>query len=380
MKLLYSSILPLRVLPGQELFVDRVKEALSKSDEVHIAVGYISKAALQELDSLVSDYGIKRIILTIGMYYIEGIPEGSYHTALQLHKKWQNQEIGEIRFVRPFKYHGKAYAFFCGGQPIEAIVGSNNLGALKLEASNLRQYELAAYTTEAGEVNEVFEHISRLEARICSLPITDIRDMKIIRETNNALVGQEFVSKVTQEEVRAYQDTMTELSFEIPLKVPKDRNDQSMRGSNINVCYASGRKRVWWEAEIIVGKDIRTLPGYPEWQKPFMAVTDDGWKFQVWTCGQYNKNLYSKDDLKIMGRWIKGRLVAAGLVDPINTVERDTDGLGVITEEMLRRYGRTTITLTKTSLTTKTEDGEELDVWMLSFLPESAKPMLTEDA
>lgn len=385
MKLLYSNILPLRPSAGQELFIDRFSDALSRSDEVHIAVGYISKAALLELDSLVATYGNKKVVLTIGMYYIEGMPEGSYHVALDLHKKWQDTGIGEIRFVRPFKYHGKAYVFYKDCQPIEAIVGSNNLGAIKLEASNLRQYELAAYTTEPDEIAEVYAHICKLEARICSLPITDIRDMKLIRDTNTALVGQEFVSKVTQEEVRAYQDKMTDVSFEIPLKVPRDRNDPGMRGSNINVCYAKGRKRVWWEIEIIVGKEIRDLPGYPEWQKPFMAVTDDGWKFQVWTCGgsdgkpDKNKNLYSKDDLKIMGRWIKGRLVAAGLVDPINTVEKDTEGKGVITEEMLRKYGRTTITLTKTELTTITEDGEELDVWILSFLPESVKAVGTGD-
>lgn len=379
MKLLYSNILPLRAMPGQELFIDRFADAIGGSDEVHIAVGYISKAALQELDALVEASGIKKIILTIGMLYIEGMPEGSYHVALELHNKWTDAGIGAIRFVRPFKYHGKAYVFYKDGKPVEAIIGSNNLGAIKLEASNLRQYELAAHTTEPEEITEIYEHIQRLEARICSLPITDIKDMKLIRETNNALVGQEFVSKVTAEEVKAYQDKMTELSFEIPLKVPKDKNDPSMRGSNINVCYASGRKRVWWESEIIVGKEIRTLPGYPEWQKPFMAITDDGWKFQVWTCGQFNKNLYSKDDLKIMGRWIKGRLVAAGLVDPINTVEKDTEGKGVITEEMLRRYGRTSITLTKTELTTTTDDGEVLDVWMLSFLPESAKPAIGED-
>lgn len=385
MKLLYSNILPLRPSAGQELFIDRFSNALSRSDEVHIAVGYISKAALIELDTMITTYAIKKIVLTIGMYYLEGMPEGSYLVALDLHKKWQATGVGEIRFVRPFKYHGKAYAFFNAGQPIEAIVGSNNLGAIKLEASNLRQYELAAYTTEPAEIAEINAHIAKLEARICSLPITDIRDMKLIRDTNTALVGQEFVSKVTMEEVQAYQDRMTDVSFEIPLKVPKDQNDPSMRGSNINVCYAKGRKRVWWEIEIIVGKEIRNLPGYPEWQQPFMAVTDDGWKFQVWTCGgsegkpDKNKNLYSKDDLKIMGRWIKGRLVAAGLVDPINTVEKDTAGKGVITEEMLRKYGRTTITLTKTELTTITEDGEELDVWMLSFLPESVKAAETED-
>ena len=44
MKLLYSNILPLRPSAGQELFIDRFSDALSRSDEVHIAVGYISKA------------------------------------------------------------------------------------------------------------------------------------------------------------------------------------------------------------------------------------------------------------------------------------------------------------------------------------------------
>ena len=120
-----------------------------------------------------------------------------------------------------------------------------------------------------------------------------------------------------------------------------------------------------------VSKSIRDLPGYPLHQQPFMAVTDDGWKFQAWTCGQNNKNLYSKDDLKIMGRWIKGRLVAAGLVEPVNRVESDLGGKGVITHKMLNKYGRDTITLTKTDIMTKTEDGTELEVWMLSFLPES---------
>lgn len=43
------------------------------------------------------------------MYYIEGMPEGSYHTALKLNKKWQDSGIGEVRVVRSFKYHGKVY-------------------------------------------------------------------------------------------------------------------------------------------------------------------------------------------------------------------------------------------------------------------------------
>lgn len=218
---------------------------------------------------------------------------------------------------------------------------------------------------------EVSAHIRDIMLPKCSANISELQDVPLVREVNKALVDQEFVLKVTPEEVEAYKKRMTEVSFEIPLKVPEDENDLSMRGSNINVCYAGGRKRVWWEIEMVVSKSIRDLPGYPLHQKPFMAITDDGWRFQAWTCGQDNKNLYSKDDLKIMGRWIKGRLVAAGLVEPVNRVEADQEGKGVITHKMLNKYGRDTITLTKTDIMTKTEDGTELEVWMLSFLPES---------
>ena len=259
------------------------------------------------------------------------------------------------------------------------MVGSHNLGAVKLEASNLRQYELSAVTEEPEELQEISAHVRNIMLPKCSANIADLRDVPLIREVNRALVDQEFVSKVTPEEVDAYKKRMTEVSFELPLKVPEDENDQSMRGSNINVCYASGRKRVWWEIEMVVSKSIRDLPGYPLHQQPFMAVTDDGWKFQAWTCGQNNKNLYSKDDLKIMGRWIKGRLVAAGLVEPVNRVESDLNGKGVITHKMLNKYGRDTITLTKTDIVTKTEDGTELEVWMLSFLPESRHQQEAED-
>ena len=99
MKLLYSNILPLRATPGQELFIDRFGEAICAADEVHIAVGYISKAALQELDALVESSGIKKIVLTIGMLYIEGMPEGSYHVALELHNKWTATKELDVSIV-----------------------------------------------------------------------------------------------------------------------------------------------------------------------------------------------------------------------------------------------------------------------------------------
>lgn len=369
MRLLYTNILPLRTKPDEQNFVDYFRDAMSKSDTVEIATGYVSRGAIIELSKMIVEYHIRSVSIIVGMYYHEGMPEGIYNALCDLHESLQTNGIGSVYIVRPFSYHGKVYAFYKDGQPIAGIVGSNNLGAIKLEASNLRQYEMAAATEEPSEISEISAHIHDLMSRRCSFPLPEITDIKLVRQQNNALIDQEFVERVTPEDVDAYKGHCTDISFEIPLKVPADKNDDKMRGSNINVCYASGRKRVWWECEVVVSKQIRDLPGYPEWQKPFMGITDDGWRFQVWTCGQNNKNLYSKDDLKIMGRWIKGRLVAAGLVEPINNVSNDPDCRGLITEEVLRRYGRNTITLTKTDQQTALEDGTVLDVWMLSFLP-----------
>lgn len=371
MRLLYSNILPLRLEEGQQTFIEYFNEVSAQSDRLDIAVGYVSKASLKELEKVVEENGISNVNLIIGMYYLEGMPEGTYHAAISLNEAWREAGIGEVRIVKALKYHGKLYTFYKEGYPVAGIIGSNNLGSLKLEASNLRQYEISTVTEDPHEIEEVSKIISRLKEPNCSANIQEIK-VPLVREVNSALVDQEFVTRITSDEVEAYKRNITGISFEIPLKVPVNHADQKMRGSNINVCYASGRKRVWWEIEMVVGKEIRDLPGYPEYQLPFMAVTDDGWKFKVWTCGQNNKNLYSKDDLKIMGRWIKGRLAASGLVEPVNQVEADTEFRGLITGEVLEKYGRNTITLTKTTLKTIVEDGTEMDVWMLSFLPDNA--------
>ena len=48
------------------------------------------------------------------MYYSDGIPESIFHAAKRINLKWKNEGRGEIRFVRPFKYHGKVYCFYKG--------------------------------------------------------------------------------------------------------------------------------------------------------------------------------------------------------------------------------------------------------------------------
>lgn len=376
MKLLYSNILPLSISEGQETITKCFNEQIAKSNRVEIAVGYISRAALIELDRLVDEHNISEICLTIGMYYIEGMPEGSYHTALEVNKKWRAAGIGEIRIVTPFKYHGKLYCFYKDGDPFSAIIGSANLGAIKLDSSSRRQYEISSITDDFAECKEITEFIEMLKEPNCSSNIADITGMPLVREINTALNSIETITQIPQTAVELYAKHKTRVSFVLPIKVPAynerhmDDNKHYTK-SNINVSYAAPRSRRksrdWYETQMTVSKEITRTKGYPEKNRPFFVVTDDGYWFKAHTTSDGNKQFSAVGDELILGRWIKGRLAAAGLVIHVNDTQADTDRKGMITKEMLQTYGCDSLVLSKTDQKALDEDGSELDVWFLSF-------------
>ena len=71
-----------------------------------------------------------------------------------------------------------------------------------------------------------------------------------------------------------------------------------------------------------------------------------------------------------MGRWLKGRLAAAGLVTPVNDTGADIEHRGMITREMLDAYGADNLVFCRTDQKAIDEDGAELSVWTLSFISE----------
>lgn len=376
MKLLYSNILPLGTEDNQETISDRFLKEISSSDVVEIAVGYVSKAALQELEQMVDTQKIRRIVLTIGMYFVEGMPESIYHTAIALNHKWVDAGIGEIRIVRAFKYHGKLYAFYKDDQVKSAIIGSANLGVIKLEANNRRQYEVSAVTEDTSECNEIATLIRKMAAPAMSARIDDVVGMPIIRELNTSLTGVDTVEQIPQTQVELFERHKTNISFVLPIKVPAYDERHMDDGkhytkSNLNVSYAAPRSarksRDWYETQFTVSKQITWLGGYPEKNATFAVVTDDGYTFKAHTTSDGNKQFSAVGDELILGRWIKGRLAAAGLVTPVNDTQADKDRTGMITKEMLAAYGCDRLVLTKTDQKTEDEEGNMLDVWILSF-------------
>lgn len=382
MKLLYTNMLPLETSNKQQTIIDCFKEQLEIADRIEIAVGYVSRASIDELDSMVSTHKIDKICLNIGMYYSDGMPESSYHTALKINKKWQFDGIGEIRIIRAFNYHGKVYCFYKNGRPFSAIIGSANLGVIKLDGSNRRQYEIASLITNNEECEEIAEFIEQLKQPRCSAKINDITNMKLIFEKNTSLSGIELVTEVPPSNVEFYKSCVPISSFLLPLKVPSADERHMDDGkhftkSNVNVCYAAPRNkrkpRDWFETQLTVSKEITRTKGYPEKNVPFFVITDDGYWFKAHTTSDGNKQFSAVGDELIMGRWLKGRLAAAGLVSPVNDTQRDIDRKGMITKEMLREYGCVNLYLKKTGQKALDDNGNSLDVWMLSFKPNETK-------
>ena len=374
--ILYSNILPMGLEEDQKTIIDCFHEQAALADQIEIAVGYLSRSSLDEIERIVDENQISSIVITAGMYYVEGMPEGTYRTALKLNRKWQEQGKGEIRLVRSFKYHGKLYIFLKDGKPFSVISGSANMGVILQEASNRRQYEIASLITSPEECAAYLKHVNQLKEPNLSANIGEITGLTLIREQNVSLDGIDLVNRVAPAVVEIYSQAATPISFTLPIKVPskEDRfldDGKHFTKSNINVCYAAPRNarksRDWYEVQMTVAKEITRKEGYPEKNVPFFVVTDDGYWFKAHTTSDGNKQFSAVGDELIMGRWIKGRLAAAGLVDPVNDTQADRDRKGMITKDMLEEYGRDSIVFTKTNQ--KAPDGDkQLDVWTLSFV------------
>ena len=379
MRFLYSDILPLDLEGGQQSIAQCFEQTLARADGVEIAVGYIAQSSLEELARLAEHQGLRRILLLLGMYRQDGMPQRLYECTLRINEDWRRRGCGEIRIIMPMSYHGKVYCFYKNDVPFAAIMGSANLSFLRPSAENRRQYEVATFY-EAEECRSLADHIHRMlceggmSRNIAGLDV-DAGELRLIAEKSAWLQGIESVERLSSQEMRQYTQCDATCEFFLPLKVPRaqDRlldDGRHFTQSNINVCYARPRSpnkaRSWFEMQLTVSKQVTALPGYPRQGDEFIIVTDDGYKFRAHTTSSGNKQFSAVGDELIMGYWFKGRLVDGGLVEPIADVALDAERRGMITAEMLASMGISGIVFRKLGRSETAEDGRELDVWFLT--------------
>jgi len=346
MELLFSNVKPCEY--NNSSFSEAFELGVVNSDEINIATGYISEESLLELKSILSFYAennqVKKCNLVIGMHGREGFTRPQYEAAIELGRFLANSNLGGVSICTAFRFHGKTYLFSDNNNPVFAILGSSNLSNL---VEN-RQWEVDTKVTEEHALNELLTLHNDLTAKACR-NILEVDAPESFIETNDLLQDRIDVDKADSDLYAQAENSLTGVVFDLPLKATEK--------SNLNVYFGKGRvatktgairPRHWYEVELIVPIEITSSPSYPKSGSTIHVYTDDGWSFKCKTEGQNSKNFRSENDLRTLGRWIKGRLERAGCLQVGKPV----------TDEVLDAYGRRTISLKQT---------ENPDLWLLDF-------------
>lgn len=349
MEFLFSNYPPMKT--GCKTFLDTFYGLIPQTSKLDIAVGYVSSDALIELQKTIElNSNIRTLNLIVGMHYFDRFTKLQYDAAMHLNDFLTSNKLGGVRLVHAFRYHGKLYSYSNDAGPFAGIIGSNNLSSIV--DGGVRVYESSVLLRDAASAKQMNDFI----ARLMQTSTKNIAELEIdtFNDENALLDGHEFVEKVSPQKLAAAMLAKTDVAFEIPIK-PYEVSPQS----NLNVFFGKGREsknglvkpRHWYEVELIVPKSVTSQPGYPQSQTDnavFTVITDDGWSFKCKVSGDYSKNLRSEGDLKILGKWLKGRLENAGVLTVGTPVTADT----------LNRYGRNSFTLTQTTMP---------GVWFLDF-------------
>ncbi len=354
MEFLFSNYPPIRT--DCKTFADAFYALIPQTSKIDIAVGYVSSDSLMELKRVVElNDNIHELNLIVGMHYFEHFTKVQYKAAIVLNDFLTENHLGEVRLVNAFKYHGKLYSYSKESGPFAGIIGSNNLSSIV--DGGARVYESSLLIDQNLLARQMKNHIDLL-SRNASRNIAEL-EIDTFNATNPVLDGHEAVEKLSPTQLANVMTNLSDVSFDIPAKTePK---------SNLNCYHGKGREnmsthlvkpRHWYEVELIAPINMRRNANYPKGtpsdqsDTEFRVFTDDGFSFLCKVNGGeinlWNKNLRSSGDLTILGKWIKGRLENEGVL---------TIG-DLITDETLKAYGRSTITMTKI---------RDSDNWFLNF-------------
>lgn len=333
-----------------EYLFERFPQLLFSAKRIKIATGYVSKDALAFLTGVIrkNPGAFEEMDLWIGMAIL-GFGDTIRGAAEVLDSALSESGVGGVHIVRDWPYHGKIYLFANEDGPAAAVVGSSNLSAL-LEDHKYVEVDLLLEEGEALEQLDRFLSGTLGPASVTIAEYGRLLDVggvpfhparvdfyaEIEEERLDIFKG---VRKIDSAELATIRSHLSDRVFTHQLKVtPK---------SNLNVYHGKGRlqrptgrptwvkPRPWYEIEMILSKAERESGLAPP-NGTFSVVTDDGWAFVLKRQGDYGKNVRTVEDLRVLGKWIKGRLEETGALKPGE----------LITEENLEVYGRSDITFT----------------------------------
>lgn len=356
MEILTSNFEPLAL--SNKTFVSRWEELFQGADSVRIGIGYASNDSLLYLKKLIELNQPKNLEICLGMAYFEGLSKSQFEATSELSNFLMEQDIGKVNIARTFPFHGKIQYFKSKKLSDIFLLGSSNLSNIvPIKGVTRRNYEVDLEVSDLISCQKITQLLDGLFSQSSSSFESVSNSIQVKENENSLLSSRSNVLDVGKEKISYVLNNLLPNTFEIPLKdAPK---------SNLNAYFGEGRlnqqgfvkPRHWYEVEIIVDQAVqRSGSNYPV-NQDFIVYTDDGHRFLMRTSGDYGKNLRSKDDLTILGRWIKGRMEA-------NSALKSGE---LLTSSSLHLYGRNTISMTQTSLTEEVPEIGKLAVWYLDF-------------
>ena len=229
-------------------------------------------------------------------------------------------------------FHGKMYSFLQGNNCLGAFVGSSNLDSFVSAAPNYIESDILFNDHEALYINN---HICEIFKRL-GKPFDDIPSPTDYIPVSTKIfdANYENVRDVPEDEFHKAAAYVHGDIIKIPLKTEKK--------SNLNTSFGKGKikgkysPRDWFEVEIILNNP-RMFELIPT-ESNFTVITDDGYSFDLKRQGSNYKNLRSASDLRILGRWIKQRMINEGAIEFGQAV----------TPEILDKFGKHFLVLQKT--------------------------------
>lgn len=342
MELLTSNYQPAKTTNSR--FNTKFSEQLMTSDNLDIAVGYISEKSLHELSEYIFKNGGPICNILIGMHYFDKFTYSQFAIANETHKFLIENNLGSVKLCTSFPFHGKLYSFTHKTGNKSSIVGSSNLSNIVAHQSQVL-YEVDLLIDDVntnGEIANLISSLLKISPSI-SDPTLNITDFK---KNNNIMNGIRGVHKI--EDQSELENAKTSIVKEKEITIPLKSFEKAPK-SNMNVYYGKGRenkskktirRRPWYEVELIVPKKITDLDwypkaGYPEKESIISVITDDGYGFNCKISGTNSKNLRSVGNLTILGKWLKGRLENSGVLKFDQPVD----------SAVLSKYGRDNISI-----------------------------------
>lgn len=308
---------------------------VESATDLNIATGFITNDSIAALKQI-ADFrnGNLNISLFIGMNYLEGFTKPQYNAVRELDNYLSTNNVGNVYLSPKALYHGKMYSFMKGSDCLAAFIGSSNLGSFVGTSQNYIEADAYFRNTEGFKINEYINSVTDILGKdIKELPTIE----KFIENNPKILDGYSYVKEVSRTTLKQLVLDKTGMLVDVPLKTKAK--------SNLNTYFGSGKikgrysPRGWYEVEIILSKKLVGLDILPnKEQGPFAVVTSDGYEFMCSRQGDYSKNLRSDKNLKILGRWIKGQMENAGVLE-VGTP---------ITQQTLDAFGKTALRFEKT--------------------------------